>query len=142
MIILNTQKLVGKGSGWITDSVVHYNINISKCKSLSGSSHVKVPKELDHPIKGLINIQNIDDNECFKWCLVRYLHPADHHPARTITVDKDSARKLDFKGIKFPVKIRDIHKIKKKNCISINIFSYENKEKLEAQLQLFPGIKS
>ena len=24
------------------------------------------PKELDHPKKGLINIQNIDDNECFK----------------------------------------------------------------------------
>ena len=25
---------------------------------------------------------NPDDNECFKWCLVRYLHPADHNPKR------------------------------------------------------------
>ena len=28
--------------------------------------------------------------------------------------DKDFAKRIDFKGIKFPVKIRDIHKIKKK----------------------------
>ena len=36
--------------------------------------------QLDHPRKALINIQNIDDNECFKWSLVRYLNPADHSP--------------------------------------------------------------
>ena len=30
----------------------------------------------------MINIQNTDDNECFKLCLVRYLNPAD--PARII----------------------------------------------------------
>ena len=30
---------------------------------------------------------------------------------------------------KFPVKIRDIHKIEKKNSISISVFGYENKEK-------------
>ena len=32
--------------------------------------------------KHLINIQNIDNNECFKQCLVRYLHLSDHNPAR------------------------------------------------------------
>ena len=40
--------------------------------------------------------------------------------------DKDFAKKLD---IKFPVKIRDIHKIKKNNSIGIRAFGYENKEK-------------
>ena len=43
---------------------------------------MKLPKELDHPKKELIYIQNIDDSECFKLCLVRYLSPADHHLAR------------------------------------------------------------
>ena len=28
--------------------------------------------------------------------------------------DKDFAKRIDFKDIRFPVKIRDIHKIKKK----------------------------
>ena len=38
-------------------------------------------------------------------------------------------QKLDFKDIKFPVKIRDIHEIEKNNSTSISVFGYENKEK-------------
>ena len=71
-IISNIQKSLGKGS---------------------------LSKELDNPRKVLINIQNIVDNECFKWCLVRYLNPADHHPARTTKADKDFVKKLNFKDI-------------------------------------------
>ena len=51
---------------------------------------------------GLI-VKIFNGNECFKWCLVRYLHPADHHPARIRRVDEGSARELHFKDIKFPV---------------------------------------
>ena len=46
--------------------------------------------------KGLINIQNVDDNECFKWCLVRYLHPADHYPTRIRKTDKLFGDELDL----------------------------------------------
>ena len=77
----------------------------------------------------MINIQNTDYNECFKWSLVRYFNPANHYPTRIIKGDKDFAKKLDFKDIKFPVIIRDIHKIEKKNSTGISVFGYENKEK-------------
>ena len=53
--------------------------------------------------------------------MVRHLNPAIHHSAR-IT-------KADFKDIKFWVKIWDIHKIEKKNSISISVIGYENKRK-------------
>ena len=79
--------------------------------------------------KDLTHIQNIDDNECFKWCFVRYVIPATHNPRRITKADKDFEKRLDFKDIKFPVKIRDIHKIWKNNSISISVFGYENKEK-------------
>ena len=82
-------------------SILH-TISVSKYNLLAGSSYIKLPKELDHPRKGLINVQNIDDNECFKWCLLRYLNPADHQPARIKKADKDFAKRLDFKDIKFP----------------------------------------
>ena len=62
----------------------------------------------------MFNIENIDGNECFKWCLVRYLHSADHNSRRIRKVDRDFAREFDFKDVAFPVKIRDIHKIEKK----------------------------
>ena len=78
----------------------------------------------------MINIQNSDDTECFKWCLVKYLHSADFHPAKIRKVDKDFARKLDFKDIKFPVRSKHNQKIeKKKNCIGNSVFGYENKQK-------------
>ena len=44
--------------------------------------------------------------------MVRYLHPTDHNQ-RTWKTDDDFVRELDFERIKFPVKIRDIHKIAK-----------------------------
>ena len=65
-IITNIQKSLGKGSGSIIDSVINHTVSISKYNPLAGSSYIKLPKELDHPRKGLINIQNTDDNECFK----------------------------------------------------------------------------
>ena len=54
-------------------------------------------------MKGLINIQN-KNNECFRWCLVRYLN----------SVNKDTAKirkcwwrvctkQFDFQGVKVPV---------------------------------------
>ena len=39
-------------------------------------------KELGDPMKGLINIQN-EDNECFRWFLVQYLNPANKNPANS-----------------------------------------------------------
>ena len=88
-------------------------------------------KEFNHSRKVLINIQNTDDSKCITWYLVRHLNPADQHPAKARKNDEEFEKKLDFKDIKFPVKIRDIHKIEKKNWTSISIFGYENKEKLE-----------
>ena len=75
---------------------------------IAGSSYIKLPYELDHPRKGLIDIKNTDDNEYFEWCLARCLHPTDHNPARNTKADKDFSKRLDFKDIKFPLKVRDI----------------------------------
>ena len=59
----NIQKFLGKNSSWIIDSVIDHIINISKDNPLAGSNYIKLPKELDHSKKGLINIENFDDNE-------------------------------------------------------------------------------
>ena len=113
-VITNIQKSLGKDSGWIIDSVTDHTISISKYNSLAGSSYIRLPKDLDHPRKGLIKIQDIDDNECFKRSIVRCLNPADHHPARITRADKDFAKKLDFNDINFTVRVRDIHRIEKR----------------------------
>ena len=50
-IIENIRKSLGKGSGWIIDSVIDHNIDISKYNPLAGSRYIKLSKELDHPRK-------------------------------------------------------------------------------------------
>ena len=69
----------------------------------------------------MINIQNIDKNECLKWSIVRYLNLVNRNPARITKPDKEFAKKLDFEDIKFSVKIRDIHKTGKKISLSISV---------------------
>ena len=98
------------GSGWNIHSAIEQNINVSKNKPLSGSCYTKLPKELNHSRKGLVNIQNSDHHEFLKWCLVRYLNPADHHPVRIRKIVENFLRKLDFRSIKFPVKLEILKK--------------------------------
>ena len=106
------RKSLGKNSGWIVVSVIEHKINTSKYNPLAGSSYIQILKELHHPRKGSINIQKIDDNESFKRFLVKYLNPADHHPATK--ADIDFSKWLNCKDIKCSVKTRDIHKIETK----------------------------
>ena len=47
------------------------------------------------------------------------MHPADHNLAKIIRVDIDFAREIDFKGIKCPVKIGNIHKIEKNIVLAL-----------------------
>ena len=129
IIIKNIQRSLGKGLSWIIDSVIDHIISISKYNPLARRSCIKLPKELDHPRKSLINIQNTDDNECLKWCMVRYVNLADHNPRNITKADKDFAKRFSFKDIKFPVNTKDNHKLEKKNFTCISVFGYENKEK-------------
>ena len=63
-IIFRLENWISHGSGRIFDSILNQYLNISSYKTLSGSTCCKLPKELCHPMKGLINIQN-DNNKCF-----------------------------------------------------------------------------
>ena len=91
-ITLNILTFLGKGKGWIIHSVLDHTINTSKYNLLAGSSY-QITKRTRPSKKGLINIQNSDDNECFNWCLFRYLHPAYHNPRRITKADQDFAKK-------------------------------------------------
>ena len=72
-IIFRLENWITHGKGWIVEEIVSKYLNLSSYLPLSGSTYVKLPKELSHPMKGLINIQN-DDNKCFLRCHVRHLN--------------------------------------------------------------------
>ena len=66
-IICRLDSWISNGSGWIVEEIYRQYLNISSYLPLSGSIYIKLPIELRHPMKGLINIQN-NDNKCFLWC--------------------------------------------------------------------------
>ena len=125
--ILNTIAIwISEGSGWTIQSVDNHYLNVVKYQPLRGSSYIQLPQELRNSAKGLINMQN-EDNECFRWCHIRHLNPQDKDPQRIKKSDKEYINKLDYSGIEFPVTMKQINKIEKKNNIRIYIFSYDSK---------------
>ena len=77
-------------------------------------------------MKSLINIKN-KDIECFKWCHIRFINPANSHPERINKQDKKIASTLHYRGIKFPLKARDCEIVEERFNINVNVFGYENK---------------
>ena len=123
--ILNMiDKWVSEGSGWVIDRIDGHYINITTYKPLNDSSYVKLPSELQSSGKGLINIKN-DDDECFRWCHIRFLNPQKTNPQRINRVDKQMINELNYDGIAFPVTQKQYNKIETQNNIRINVLGYE-----------------
>ena len=75
----------------------------------------------------MVNLPN-DDNECFRWCHIRYLNPQEKDPQRIKKSDKEILLQLDYEGIEFPVSVKDYSKSEWKNTTNIlNVFGYEKK---------------
>ena len=115
---------ISEGSGWTIQSVDNHYLNIVIYKPIKGSSYIKLPDELQNSTKGLIKLQN-NDNECFRWCHIRHLNPQNKNPQRIKKVDKQFIENLDYSGIEFPVTTKQYNKIEKQNEININVFGYE-----------------
>ena len=101
--------------------------NIIKYKPLTGSSYIELPPELRNSVKGLIKLQNIN-NECFRWCLIRHLNPQQKYSQRIKKCDKECIKNLDYMDIIFPVAQKDYRKIEIMNNININVSGYEKQE--------------
>ena len=118
---------LSEGSGWTVESVNEQYINIVRYEPLKGPSYIELPPELRNPAKGLINLQN-KDNEYFRWCHIRHLNPQQKDPHRIKKCDKEYIKKLDYTNVTFPVTQKDYRKIETMNDININVFGYEKQK--------------
>ncbi|PFX30928.1 Schlafen family member 5 [Stylophora pistillata] len=90
-----------------------------------GSSYIKLPKHLESK-KTIINMKNKDE-ECFKWCVTRALHPVQSNPKRITKILRKQAEKLVWDGIEFPMEVKSISRFEKLNPeIGVNVYMYEN----------------
>ena len=117
------------GSGWYFKEVSSLEIHIVDYKPIKGSSYIPLPDFIIKK-KSIINIQN-KDKKCFLWSILRYLDPIQMNEIRLTDIRKYE-NDLNFKGIDFPVKLKDIPKFENQNPtrLGINVFSVNDYNKI------------
>ena len=110
-------------SGWVVRSIDYIDIYTSRYSPTGGSSFIQLPEVIRRKTS-IVNPQN-EDQKCFLWAVLAHLYPVSknrHRPANYY----QHMNKLDMKGIDYPVKPSDIHRIAKANNLRINVFSYDS----------------
>ena len=117
------------GSGWYFKEVSSLEIHIVDYTLIKGSRYIPLP-DFIMKTKSIINMEN-KDNKCFLWSILRYLHPIQKNGSRLIDIRKYE-NDLNFKGIDFPVKLKDIPEFENQNpdLPGINVFSVNDNNKI------------
>ena len=118
-----------EGSGWKYEKVIKLVLHTTRWDPINAGSYIDLPEALKNK-HAIINMKN-QDEECFKWCVLRALYPKDKNAER---IDKDLKSKQDtinMKGIRYPVNFRDIDRFESQNPeISITILGYNKDERV------------
>ena len=133
-------------SGWYFKEVIRLEIHIVDYKPMKGASYIPLPEFIQKK-NAIINIKNEDD-KCFLWSVLRYLHPVQKNGER-INDLKKYENDLNFKQINFPVQVKDITKFENQNpnLPGINVFSVDDNNRVyplrtnqkDCQKSLGPG---
>ena len=131
-----------EGSGFLFQETEEVILEIYKVNDIQASSYIELPgKYKDN--KSIINIKN-NDQYCFLWCILTQLYPVENHKDR-ISKYIIHLKKLNLKGLEFPMKVKDIPKFENLNNLNINVFEltgnvltpiHVNKNYLQPQIDL------
>ena len=128
-IMINLADYQKNGLGWYFKEVIGLEIHTVDYKPMKGKSYIPLPNFIMRK-KAMINMENKDD-KCFLWSVLRYLHPREKHSTR-INDLREYENDLNFKGINFPVKVKDIQKFENQNpnLPGINVLSINDNNKI------------
>ena len=136
-LINRISEWISNGSRWVIKCVDKHEIDISKYKPLRGSSYLPLPEKQNKiKKKATINIQNKNDNECFRWCHLAFLFPVKQDAER-ISRYKEHIDKIKYNKTNFPVKLKDIPKNENMNDIKFNVFGVDDKQSIYPLYSLY-----
>lgn len=116
-----------RGSNWIVDVVVDFQITLAPYRPMQGSTFIPTPKQIRNK-KAIVNVQNRSDNVCFLWSVLAGIHPVEHNPHR-LTLYKPHLHELNTTGLCFPMSVRDVSKFENLNPnISVSVLVYEERQ--------------
>ena len=115
-------------SRFVFDEVLLLDVNFHQLNLTRGSSYIPLPDWIVKK-KAVINPDNENDKECFKWAITAALHHKDikSHPERMPSL-KRFAYNYDWSGLEYPVAINKISEFEKKNGIPVNILRVKGRD--------------
>ncbi|XP_050547434.1 uncharacterized protein LOC126909092 [Daktulosphaira vitifoliae] len=122
-------KMEIKNSGWSLMFVDGLQIRVHKYNPLTGGNYIKLPSSIDNR-KAVINVQNYNDNMCFKWAVLsKYITGKKNHQrldCHYTLVERE--KNFNFYNIDFPTPINQISRFERNNpTLSINVFALDSK---------------
>ncbi|XP_064620678.1 uncharacterized protein LOC135483596 [Lineus longissimus] len=116
------KNLIQKGSGWIFLEVTKIELHTVKYQPLSGSSYIPLPQQIQRK-KAVINVQNTDQL-CFRYSVEAALLNIPKHTEYVSNYNRSEFDHM-FKGLDYPVTLKDIDKFEKNNPgLGVNVFTF------------------
>ena len=117
------------GSGWRFEKVIKLVLHTTRWDPINAGSYIELPEVLKNK-HAIINMKN-QDEECFKWCVLRALNPKDKNAERIDNDLKSKQNSINMKGICYPVDLKVIDRFEHLNPnISISVLGYNKEERV------------
>ena len=117
-----------KHRGFKFDELLFLDVNFHQLNLTRGSSYISQPSWISEK-KAIINTENKNDEECFKWAVTAALHheKIKSHPEHISNII-GYANNYNCSGLKFPVAINKINNFERNNDISINVLGVKGQD--------------
>lgn len=129
-ILEDISNFTENGSNFNVEKVLKFEIHTTKYTPLQGKGYFPLPKFIVSK-KACINLKSTDEF-CFMWaCLLSLnfdrvnIKNCARRPASSLSKFKNQ---LNFRGISFPVKLKDIDKFEKQNDVAVTVLGFEKNE--------------
>jgi len=94
-----------------------------------GGSYIELPGAVKRK-QACVNVHN-DDDRCFMWAILSALHPVGGRGlAHRVSKYRPFEDELNFDGIEFPMKPRQVAKFEEQNDVSVNVFILKKQNKI------------
>ena len=133
MAVLST--FASSGSGWVVEKIIKLDIKFARYRPIRGSSYLALPHMLAN-CRGLLNIRNHDEANCFNYCFVAAYHT--HHGIsldrddRNYHIDETSPATYQHENIhqpvgefEMPIRFEQMKAFETLNDVAINVFGYD-----------------
>jgi hypothetical protein len=116
------------GSDWRMRRIKSISLKVYKIKPPRGSSYIPTPERYCNARCGLVNIQNPNDNECFKWCCKYHQTKQEKNDHRLSVLAKVND-KFNYEGVSFPASYDDIKTFEANNKVAVFVYTLNDEGK-------------